>query len=102
MLDGASSWQRFWKIRLPMLKSTVFFLVLMNALYAFFETFSIIDILTAGGPGNRTTTLLYKLYKDGFIGMDWSSAAVQSLFMMVVVISITLIQLKYDNHRAIK
>ncbi|MCX7115513.1 MAG: ABC transporter permease subunit [Gammaproteobacteria bacterium] len=102
MLDGASSWQRFWKIRLPMLKSTLLFLVLMNALYAFFETFSIIDILTAGGPGNRTTTLLYKLYKDGFVGMDWSSAAVQSLFMMLVVIGITLVQFQYDNQRAMR
>ncbi len=88
-LDGASAWQRFWHIRLPLIKSTIGFLCLMNALYACFDTFSLIDILTAGGPGNQTTTLLYKIYKDGFLGMDWSSAAVQSGILMVFVVILT-------------
>lgn len=85
MLDGASLWQRFWRIRLPILRPTCYFLILMNSLYAFFDTFPVIDILTAGGPGNSTTTLLYKLYKDGLMGMDAPSAAVQSLAFMLIV-----------------
>lgn len=97
MLDGANAWHRFWQIRFPLMKSTVGFLCLINALYACFETFSVIDILTAGGPGNQTTTLLYKIYKDGFLGMDWSSAAAQSVLLMAVVMLFSLLQQANTN-----
>lgn len=90
-LDGASAWQRFWHVRFHMIKPTVLFLGLINALYACFDTFSLIDILTAGGPGNQTTTLLYKIYKDGFLGMDWPSAAAQSILLMLAVIVIGIL-----------
>lgn len=99
MLDGASVWQRFWRIRLPTLMPTVYFLALMNSLYAFFDTFPVIDILTSGGPGNRTTTLLYKLYKDGLVGMDWSSAAAQSLSFMVIVMLCSIVQFRFLGKR---
>jgi sn-glycerol 3-phosphate transport system permease protein len=88
MLDGAGIWQRFWHIRLPMLKPTLSFLCLMNCLYAAFDTFSLIDILTSGGPGRQTTTILYKIYKDGFLGLDWSAAAIQSFLLMLIVMVI--------------
>jgi sn-glycerol 3-phosphate transport system permease protein len=96
-LDGANAWHRFWQIRFPMIKSIVGFLCLINALYACFDTFSVIDILTAGGPGNQTTTLLYKIYKDGFLGMDWSSAAAQSVLLMAGVVLFSLLQQGYVN-----
>ena len=99
-LDGASAWQRFWHVRFHMIKPTLLFLGLINALYACFDTFSLIDLLTAGGPGNQTTTLLYKIYKDGFLGMDWSSAAAQSVLLMLAVIFISIFyqekQTEYD------
>lgn len=95
VLDGASAWRRFWQIILPLLSPTTFFLLVMNLIYAFFDTFGIIDILTSGGPGNSTSTLMYKLYKDGFIGMDLGSSAAQSVFLMLLVISLTLIQFRY-------
>ncbi|OGV26532.1 MAG: hypothetical protein A3F18_01760 [Legionellales bacterium RIFCSPHIGHO2_12_FULL_37_14] len=96
-LDGANSWQRFWNIRFPIIKPTIWFLGLINALYACFDTFSVIDILTSGGPGNQTTTLLYKIYKDGFLGMDFPSAAAQSILLMAVVIFISVLQQGYKN-----
>lgn len=67
----------------------------MNLIYAFFDTFGIIDVMTHGGPGNTTTTLIYKVYKDGFVGMDPGSSSAQSVLLMLIVISLTLIQFRY-------
>ncbi|WP_028388808.1 ABC transporter permease subunit [Legionella fairfieldensis] len=95
ILDGASSWRRFWQIIFPLISPTSFFLLIMNLIYAFFDTFGIIDIMTNGGPGNSSTTLIYKVYKDGFIGMDPGSSSAQSVILMLVVISLTLLQFRY-------
>jgi sn-glycerol 3-phosphate transport system permease protein len=95
ILDGASSWRRFWQITLPLISPTTFFLLIMNLIYAFFDTFGIIDILTRGGPGHSTVTLMYKIYQDGFLGMDYPSAAAESVILMVFVALLIGFQFKY-------
>ncbi|KTD30547.1 MULTISPECIES: ABC transporter permease subunit [Legionella] len=95
ILDGASAWRRFWQIIFPLLSPTTFFLLVMNLIYAFFDTFGIIDVMTHGGPGNSTTTLIYKVYKDGFVGMDPGSSSAQSVMLMGIVIALTLFQFRY-------
>lgn len=95
IIDGASAWRRFWQIIFPLLSPTTFFLLIMNLIYGFFDTFGIIDVMTNGGPGNSTTTLIYKVYKDGFVGMDPGSSSAQSVMLMLMVISLTLIQFRY-------
>lgn len=95
ILDGASPWRRFWQISFPILSPTTFFLMIMNLIYAFFDTFGIIDILTNGGPGESTTTLIYKVYKDGFISLDLGSSSAQSIVLMLIVITLTVIQFRY-------
>ena len=94
-LDGASSWQRFKHVVLPLLSPTAFFLWSMNLIYSFFDTFGIIQVLTHGGPGYSTTTLIYKIYKDGFLGMDPGYSAAQSVILMGVVILLILLQFHY-------
>lgn len=95
IIDGASASRRFWQIVFPLLSPTTFFLLVMNLIYAFFDTFGIIDVLTHGGPDGKTTTLIYKVYKDGFVGMDPGSSAAQSVLLMVFVVGLTLIQFLY-------
>ncbi len=95
IIDGASAWRRFWQIKFPLLSPTTFFLLVMNLIYSFFDTFGIIDVLTNGGPGTSTTTLIYKVYKDGFIGMDPGSSSAQSVLLMLIVIGLTLVQFRY-------
>ncbi|KTD21635.1 ABC transporter permease subunit [Legionella londiniensis] len=95
IIDGASSWQRFWQIVFPLLSPTTFFLLVMNLIYSFFDTFGIIQVLTNGGPGQSTTTLIYKVYQDGFVGMDPGMSSAQSVIMMVIVVGLTLLQFKY-------
>lgn len=99
IMDGANFGQRFWHVVLPLLAPTTFFLLIMNLIYGFFETFGIIDVLTSGGPGISTTTLIYKIYKDGFVGMDPGSSAAQSVVLMVIVIGLTLIQFRYLENK---
>jgi sn-glycerol 3-phosphate transport system permease protein len=94
-LDGASHWRRFWQIIFPLLSPTSFFLLIMNLIYSFFDTFGIIDVLTHGGPGSATTNLMYKVYKDGFVNMDLGSSASISVLLMLLVISLSLIQFFY-------
>lgn len=94
-LDGATSWQRFRQITLPLIAPTTFFLLVMNLIYSFFDTFGIIDVLTKGGPDNKTSTLIYKIYKDGFVGMDPGSSAAQSLILMLMVTGLILFQFRY-------
>ena len=95
IIDGASVWQRFWQIIFPLLSPTTFFLLIMNLMYGFFDTFGIIHVMTHGGPGNSTTNMMYKVYQDGFEGMDLGSSSAQSVILMVVVILVSLVQFKY-------
>lgn len=99
ILDGASSWRRFWQIIFPLLSPTSFFLLVMNLIYGFFETFGIIHVMTHGGPGNSTTNLIYKVYEDGFIGMDIGSSSAQSVVLMLIVVTVTLLQFKYVENK---
>jgi sn-glycerol 3-phosphate transport system permease protein len=94
-LDGAGPFQRFWTIVLPLIMPTGFFLLVVNIVYAFFETFGIIHVVTGGGPAKATEILVYKAYSDGFIGLDLGSSAAQSTILMVGVILITIIQFRY-------
>ena len=94
-IDGAGPWRRFWSIVFPMLSPTTFFLLVINIIYAFFETFAIIDAATQGGPGKATSILVYKVYYDGFKGMDLGSSAAQSVVLMAIVIALTVVQFRY-------
>lgn len=95
MMDCRSSTKRFWSITFPLLAPTTFFLLIINITYAFFDTFGIIDTLTRGRPGGATTTLVYKVYQDGFIGVDLGGSSAQSVILMLFVILLTVIQFKY-------
>lgn len=95
IIDGASVWQRFWQIVLPLLSPTTFFLLMMNLIYGFFDTFGIIQVMTHGGPGNTTTNLIYKVYLDGFEGMDLGSSAAQSVLLMLLVVVVSMFQFRY-------
>jgi sn-glycerol 3-phosphate transport system permease protein len=94
-IDGASPWRRFWTIVFPLLSPTTFFLLVINVVYAFFETFAIVDAATHGGPGKDTSILVYKLYYDGFKAMDINGSAAQSVVLMVIVVVLTVIQFKF-------
>ncbi|WP_274426626.1 sn-glycerol-3-phosphate ABC transporter permease UgpA [Chelativorans sp. YIM 93263] len=98
-IDGAGRWRRFWTIIFPLLSPTTFFLLVINIVYAFFETFGVIHTMTSGGPGRATTTLVYKVYADGFVGQDLGSSAAQSVILMVVVSVLTVIQFRYIERR---
>ena len=94
-LDGAGPWRRFWTIVFPLLSPTTFFLLVINVVYSFFDTFAIIDATTHGGPGKDTAILVYKVYYDGFKALDIGSSAAQSVVLMVIVIALTVIQFRY-------
>lgn len=94
-IDGAGPSRRFWTIIFPLLSPTTFFLVVINLIYAFFDTFGIIHAVTQGGPAGATNTLVYKVFSDGFIGLDLGGSAAQSVVLMVIVIGLTLIQFRY-------
>jgi sn-glycerol 3-phosphate transport system permease protein len=94
-IDGASPVRRFWTIVFPLLSPTTFFLIVVNIVYAFFDTFGIIHATTAGGPAKATEILVYKVYNDGFVGLDLGGSAAQSAILMVLVISMTVIQFRY-------
>jgi sn-glycerol 3-phosphate transport system permease protein len=94
-IDGASESRRFWTISFPLLSPVTFFLLVVNATYAFFETFSVIHAVTAGGPAKATEILVYKVYYDGIIALDLGSSSAQSVILMVIVIILTMIQFKY-------
>ena len=99
ILDGASPWQRFWQIIFPLLSPTSFFLLVMNLIYAFFDTFGIIDVVTSGGPENNTSTLIYIVYRDGFVNMDPGSSSAQSVILILMVVGLTFIQFRYLEKR---
>jgi sn-glycerol 3-phosphate transport system permease protein len=94
-IDGASPWRRFWTIVFPLLSPTTFFLLVINVVYAFFDTFAIIDAATRGGPGKDTAILVYKVYYDGFKALDLGGSAAQSVVLMVIVISLTVVQFRF-------
>jgi len=94
-IDGAGPWHRFWTIQFPLLSPTSFFLLVINVVYAFFDTFGIIDAATKGGPGKDTAILVYKVYFDGFKALDLGGSAAQSVVLMVIVISLTVVQFRY-------
>ena len=94
-IDGASPWHRFWTIVFPLLSPTTFFLLVINVVYAFFDTFAIIDAATRGGPGKDTAILVYKVYYDGFKALDLGGSAAQSAVLMVIVIALTVVQFRF-------
>ncbi|ASJ72673.1 sn-glycerol-3-phosphate ABC transporter permease UgpA [Granulosicoccus antarcticus] len=98
-IDGAHFWRRFWTIVFPLLSPTTFFLLVVNIVYAFFETFGVIHTITSGGPQQATTILVYKVYADGFVGQDLGSSAAQSVVLLVVVGILTVIQFKFIERR---
>jgi sn-glycerol 3-phosphate transport system permease protein len=98
-MDGASPFTRFWKIVLPLLSPTLFFVTVMNIIYTFFDTFGVIHTVTQGGPGGATNILVYKVYQDGFIGLNLGSSAAQSIVLMSLIIAITLLQFKYVERK---
>jgi sn-glycerol 3-phosphate transport system permease protein len=98
-IDGAGSVRRFWTIVFPLLTPTSFFLLVMNIVYAFFETFGIIHQVTKGGPAGSTNILVYNVFRDGFLGLDLGGSAAQSVVLMVIVISLTVIQFRYIERR---
>jgi len=98
-IDGAGRWRRFWSIVFPLLSPTTFFLLVINVVYAFFETFAIVDAATHGGPGKDTAILVYKLYYDAFKALDLGASAAQSAVLMVIVIALTVVQFRYVEKR---
>lgn len=98
-IDGASPAKRFWTVVFPLLSPTVFFLIVVNIVYAFFDTFGVIHAITEGGPNEATNIMVYKVYHDGFLSLDLGGSAAQSVILMIVVISLTVIQFRYIERR---
>jgi sn-glycerol 3-phosphate transport system permease protein len=98
-IDGARPLRRFWTIVFPLLSPTTFFLLVVNIVYAFFDTFGIIDAMTGGGPSKATETLVYKVYADGRLGGDLGGSAAQSVILMIIVIGLTAIQFRYIERK---
>jgi sn-glycerol 3-phosphate transport system permease protein len=98
-IDGAGPWRRFWTVQFPLLTPTTFFLLVINIVYAFFDTFAIVDAATGGGPGKDTAILVYKVYFDGFKAMDLGGSAAQSVVLMAIVVALTVVQFRYVERR---
>ena len=98
-IDGAGPFKRFWTIIFPLLSPTTFFLLVVNVVYAFFDTFGIIHATTEGGPAGATQILVYKVFSDGFIGLDLGGSAAQSVVLMAIVISLTVVQFRYIERK---
>lgn len=98
-IDGAGPWKRFWTVQFPLLSPTAFFLLVINIVYAFFDTFAIVDAATQGGPGKDTAILVYKVYYDGFKAMDMGGSAAQSVVLMVIVIALTVVQFRFVERK---
>ncbi|MEY8711956.1 glycerol-3-phosphate transporter permease [Mangrovibacter phragmitis] len=98
-IDGAGPVRRFFRVSLPLITPVSFFLLVVNIVYAFFDTFPVIDAATGGGPVQATTTLIYKIYREGFAGLDLSASAAQSVVLMVLVIILTVIQFRYVENK---
>ncbi|MGH8598987.1 MAG: sn-glycerol-3-phosphate ABC transporter permease UgpA [Gammaproteobacteria bacterium] len=98
-IDGAGPWRRFRTIVFPLLSPTTFFLLVINIVFAFFDTFAIVDAATSGGPGKDTAILVYKVYYDGFKGLDLGSSAAQSVVLMIIVVALTVVQFRYVERK---
>ncbi|MFQ5973412.1 MAG: sn-glycerol-3-phosphate ABC transporter permease UgpA [Alphaproteobacteria bacterium] len=98
-IDGARPMKRFWTVVFPLLSPTTFFLLVINLVFSFFESFGIVHATTAGGPVRATTILVYKVFNDGFIGLDLGSSAAQSVILMFIVIALTVIQFRYIERK---
>jgi sn-glycerol 3-phosphate transport system permease protein len=94
-IDGAGPVRRFATIVFPLLSPTTFFLLVVNIVYAFFDTFAIVDAATGGGPAQATSILVYKVYHDGFKGLDLGGSAAQSVILMIIVITLTVVQFRF-------
>ncbi|SFO45794.1 sn-glycerol 3-phosphate transport system permease protein [Candidatus Pantoea varia] len=98
-IDGAGPVRRFFNLSLPLITPVSFFLLVVNLIYAFFDTFPVIDAATGGGPVQATTTLIYKIYREGFTGLDLSSSAAQSVVLMLLVIGLTVLQFRFVERK---
>jgi sn-glycerol 3-phosphate transport system permease protein len=98
-IDGAGPVTRFWRIVFPLLSPTTFFLIVVNLVYAFFDTFGIIHAVTSGGPAKATETLVFKVFNDGFVGLDFGGSAAQSVVLMTIVMGLTVLQFRYVERR---
>ena len=98
-IDGATARRRFWTIVFPLLAPTGFFLIVVNIVYAFFDTFGVIERVTQGGPNKATEILVYKVYYDGFVGHDYGSSSAQSVILMAIVVALTAIQFRFIERR---
>jgi sn-glycerol 3-phosphate transport system permease protein len=98
-IDGASPAKRFWTIAFPLLSPTVFFLLVMNLVYAFFDTFGVIHAITEGGPDEATNIMVFKIYHDSFESLDFGGASAQSVILMLIVILLTVIQFRYIERK---
>jgi sn-glycerol 3-phosphate transport system permease protein len=98
-IDGASPRRRFWTIVFPLLSPTTFFLLVVNVVYVFFDTFGIIDVVTAGGPAKATETLVYKVFSDGRLGGDLGGSAAQSVILLFLVVALTAVQFRYIERK---
>lgn len=98
-IDGAGPTRRFWSIVFPLLSPTTFFLLVVNIVYVFFDTFGVIHALTGGGPGKSTETLIYKVYVDGVVNLDLGGSSAQSVILMIFVIAVTAVQFRYVERR---
>ena len=98
-IDGASPAKRFWTITFPLLSPTVFFLLVMNMVYAFFDTFGVIHAITEGGPNEATNIMVFKIYHDSFESLDLGGSAAQSVILMIIVISLTVVQFRYIERK---
>jgi sn-glycerol 3-phosphate transport system permease protein len=98
-IDGAGPFKRFWTITLPLLSPTTFFLLVVNVVFTLFDTFAIIDATTGGGPAQATSILVYKVYDDGFVGLNLGSSAAQSVILMMIVMVLTFIQFRYVERK---
>ena len=98
-IDGAGPTRRFWTVVFPLLSPTAFFLLVVNVVYAFFDTFGVIHAVTGGGPGKATEILVYKVYDDGVVGLDLGGSSAQSVILMVIVVALTAIQFRYVERK---
>jgi len=98
-IDGAGSFTRFWRIIFPMLSPTTFYLLVMNLVYGFFETFPIVHQVTGGGPGKATSILIYKVWRDGVVNLELGSSAAQSVVLMILVIGLTVLQFRFIERK---
>jgi sn-glycerol 3-phosphate transport system permease protein len=98
-IDGAGPVKRFWTIIFPLLSPTTFYLLVMNLVYGFFETFPIVHQVTAGGPGKSTQILVYKVWRDGVINLDLGSSSAQSVILMIMVIGLTVFQFRFIERK---